>query len=302
MTELCRTFDMTVLVQLALYLSIQFLYTAHGISLSHQRYICKCLLELGLVECYGTSLTLDPGTKLSSNMGAPLVDATYYRIVVGKLLHLQNFRPDIVFAVGLVSRFMTSPQQPHLDAAIQIFSLPQGSSHLSNSLPTGELVQLLGYSDSDYAGDVEVRRSTSSFLFSLGSGPISWSSKRNSEVAQSSSEAEYRALAEAAKEAQWIRYLLNDMGVKLDKPIIISCDNQSCIKMAKNPVLHTRTKHTEAQCHFIRDYIKKGRIQLEFVCTNDQAADGLPKPLSKTRFNDIINMLQMIDTESQEKK
>ena len=191
---------------------------------------------------------------------------------------------------------MAAPQQPHLDAAQHIFRYLKAHPSLATHYQRGEIIRPSGYSDSDFAGDVDGRRSTTGFVFSLGSGPISWTSKRQTEVAQSSSEAEYRALAEAAKEAQWLRHLLSDMGVKLDAPIIISCDNQSCIKMAKNPVLHARTKHIEAQCHLIRDYIKKGRIQVEFVRSSLQAADGLTKPLSKTRFIEIRDMLKMVDT------
>ena len=107
---LCSKFKMTMLGRLALYLGVQFLYTSTGVLMSHERYVQKCLHNLGLQECYGVSVPLDPATKLSSGMGAPLVDPTYYRIIVGKLLHLQTTRLDICFAVGLVSRFMAAPQ------------------------------------------------------------------------------------------------------------------------------------------------------------------------------------------------
>jgi transposase InsO family protein len=298
---LCSTFDMTILGRLNLYLGVQFHVAPDGgILMSHYRYILKCLSDLGLTDCAGALVPMDPGTRLSSDMGAELVDPTYYRMCVGKLLHLQNTRPDIAFAVGLLSRFMTSPQKPHLDAALYVFRyLKAHATYAIHYQRGGELVAS-GYSDSDFAGDMEERKSTSGFLFSLGTGPISWRSKLQTEVAQSSAEAEYRALSEAGREAQWLRNLFDDMGIQLEGPTVIWCDNQSAIKMAKNPVMHARTKHIERHCHLIRDYVKKGRIRVEFVRSQDQAADGLTKPLSKLRFIEIRNMLHMKKVEEYE--
>ena len=240
---------------------------------------------------------MDPGTRLSVDMGAELVDPTHYRMCVGKLLHLQNTPPDISFAVGLLSRFMQAPQKPHLEAALYVFRYLKSHATYSIHYQRGGEVIPTGFSDSDFAGDLEQRRSTSGFIFSLGTGPISWRSKLQTEVAQSSAEAEYRALSEAGREAQWLRNLLEDLGMKFEAPIVIWCDNQSAIKMAKNPVMHARTKHIERHCHLIRDYVKKRRIQVEFVRSQEQAADGLTKPLTKVRFIEVRNMLQMIDTQ-----
>jgi hypothetical protein len=151
-----------------------------------------------------------------------------------------------------------------------------------------------GYSDSDYAGDPDERKSTSGYLFSIGSGLTTWNSKKQGEVARSSAEAEYRAVAEATKEALWLRNIMDELGMKLVKPITIGCDNQSCIRMATNPVLHERTKHIEAQCHFIRDNIKKNRIELKYVRSQQQYADILTKALARPRFEELRDMIGMM--------
>jgi hypothetical protein len=165
----------------------------------------------------------------------------------------------------------------------------------------GDIVPI-GYTDSDYLGDMDERKSTSGYLMSIGSGPILWKSKLQDEVAQSSSEAEYRAVAEGAKEAMWLRNLMEEIGFPFTKPITLFVDNQSAIKMARNPVLQARTKHIEKSCHLIRDHVKKGRIQLEFIRSREQIADVLTKPISTVHFRDMRRRLHMKTREEVEGK
>ena len=124
--------------------------------------------------------------------------------------------------------------------------------------------------------------------------PTAWKSKLQDEVAQSSAEVEYRAVVEAAKEAMWKQNMLEDIGLSVPGPIMIQCNNQSSIRMARNHVLQAKTKHIERQCHLVRDHIKKDRIQLEFVRSKDQHANILTKPLPKVRMIVQKDMLQLI--------
>lgn len=148
--------------------------------MSHQCYVFKCFHNLGLEYCYGTLVPLDLNTKLPFNMGVPLVDPTYYHITMGKFLHFKNILfLDIAFVVGFDSWFITTPQHPHIDVAPHIFcylkSHPSLVIHYKGVV--GKLIRHLSCSNSDFVGDVEGQRFTLGFVFSLGSGPISWSCK-----------------------------------------------------------------------------------------------------------------------------
>lgn len=153
--------------------------------------------------------------------------------------------------------------------------------------------KLVGYTDSDWAGSLDDRKSTSGYLFCLGSNVISWSSKKQKSVALSSAEAEYIAATDCACEAVWLRRILNDLQLKQNEPTRIYCDNRSAIAMAKNPVFHARSKHIELRYHFIRDLVSKGEICMEFVSTNDQPADALTKPVTREKFEKFKNELKI---------
>jgi transposase InsO family protein len=295
---LSSEFKMSLLGPLAVYLGVSFFYEPAGILMSHTRYIQRCLNELGLTDCLPAAVPIDPSVKLSENMDSSfLSDPTYYHIIVGKALHLNNTRPDIVFAVGVVTRFTKAPREAHLEAAIHIMRYLKGTMLLSILYRRGETVIPSGYTNSDFQGDHDARRSTSGYLFNIGSGPTSWRSKLQDEIAESSSEAEYRACAEALKEALWLRNFFEDIGMALTKPLIIYCDNQSCIALAKNPVQHARTKHLERQCHFTRHQIKQGRIELVYVRSKDQLADINTKALPKPRFLELRDTLHLTTLE-----
>ena len=151
----------------------------------------------------------------------------------------------------------------------------------------GQLTTLSGYSDSDWAGDYDTRKSTSGFISSVGSAAISWSSKLQPTVALLTCEAEYIGQTNATKEAIWLRRLLNEIRPETanePQATIIYCDNQGAIALAKNPQFHARTKHIDIQHHFVREKINEGAVQLEYIKTEGQVADGLTKALDKVRF------------------
>ena len=167
---------------------------------------------------------------------------------------------------------------------------------------------LVGYTDADWARDLDTRRSTSVFLFSLGSGAISWSSKQQPTVALSSCKAQYMGQTQAIKEAVWLKSLLDqlnpedsvdslprdnslttpspatDISVYALKATIIYCDNQGAVALAKNPESHARSKHINIQWHYQREKIADGSVTLKYVPTSEQIADGLTKPLTKEKF------------------
>jgi hypothetical protein len=143
---------------------------------------------------------------------------------------------------------------------------------------------LHGYTDSDWMGSTVDRKSTSGYCFSLGSAMISWSSRRQGSIAQSTVEAEYIVASAASREAVWLKKLLSDLfNVELE-PILIHCDNQSCIKLSENPVFHDRSKHIEMRYQYVRDMVQKNILSIQYVPTAEQTADILTKPLSLTKF------------------
>ena len=145
----------------------------------------------------------------------------------------------------------------------------------------GSDFNLVGYSDADFANDVETRRSTTGYIFELSNGPITWCSQRQKSVALSTTVAEYIAACEATKEATWLRLLLNDIGCQCTSPTIINIDNQSSIKLVKNPEFHKRTKHVDTRYHFIREKYQERAINVCYVPSELQLADILTKALPR---------------------
>eukprot|EP00253_Pinus_taeda_P004145 PITA_04145 len=170
-----------------------------------------------------------------------LVDPTLYRQLIGSLMYLVNTRPDICFAVKTMSQFMCEPRKVHWVAAKHILQYLQGTV--------------------DYA-------------------VVSWFSWKQQSVALSSAEAEYMATSLASCEAIWLRKMLFGLFGQPLRPSVISCDNQSCIKLTKNPVFHDWSKHIGIRYHFIRDYVQKGAVKLEYISTDEQVADILTKALT----------------------
>ena len=145
----------------------------------------------------------------------------------------------------------------------------------------------MGYSDADWAGDVQDRRSTSGNVFLLGGGAITWSSRKQSSVALSTVEAEYMALSVATQEAIWLRHLQEELGVTNTGPNLIYEDNQGAISMAKNPVFHKRTKHVQIRYHFMREAVEQGTITLEYCRTDEMLADSFTKALAHDQFEKL---------------
>ena len=150
--------------------------------------------------------------------------------------------------------------------------------------------ELVGYSDSDWAGDIDTRRSTSGYVFQIGNGTISWSSKKQATVAKSSTEAEYVALSMAAQEAIWLNQLMGDLGQNMDRPITIFEDNQGAMELAKNPKYHNRTKHIDICHHFVRERVMSNDIKVIYCSTKDNIAD-MTKALPKSSFEYLRNLL-----------
>jgi hypothetical protein len=161
--------------------------------------------------------------------------------------------------------------------------------------PRNAEIQLLGYVDANWAGCIDTWKSTSGYCFFIGTSLISWRAKKQHTIARSSSEGEYRSLASAVCELQWLLYLLHDLNVTCSRQPVLYCDSQSAIHIASNPVFHERTKHLEIDCHLIREKLQQGVLKLLPISTNEQLADFLAKALSSPKVGYFIYKLNMIN-------
>ncbi|GER25170.1 polyprotein [Striga asiatica] len=221
---------------------------------------------------------------LSKHLGSPVEHAHLYGRIVGALQYLTMTRPDINFAVNKVSQFMQTPVDTHWKAVKSILRYVAGTKHFTFRLSPCSNLNITGFADADWASDVDDRRSTSGFRTFMGQNLISWSSKKQTTVSRSSTEAEYRSLAHAACEIMWIKSLLRELRVKDNRPSVIWVDNLGAIQLAANPIGHSRTKHIELDLHFLREKIVKGVISVRHVPAIDQVSDILTKPLNGQFF------------------
>ncbi|PRQ16261.1 putative RNA-directed DNA polymerase [Rosa chinensis] len=282
--NLGRGFDIKDLGPLHYFLGLQVTKHYHGLHINQLKYAHDLLSKHDLLLSKPVSTPMSAKSDLHSTDGVFLENPTLYRELVGSLQYLTITRPDIAFAVNLVSQFMSQPRVSHLIAVKRILRYVKGSlGHGLLFTPQRQPVHLSAYSDADWAGCPTSRRSTSGYLVYLGSNLISWCSKKQPTVARSSAESEYRALAHASAETTWLGYLLYELGATIHFPILLHCDNLSTTYMASNPVFHARTKHIELDYHYVREKVARGSHRVCFIPSRDQPADLLTKPLHKSR-------------------
>eukprot|EP00253_Pinus_taeda_P016368 PITA_16368 len=201
------------------------------------------------------------GLKLTKEDSSKDFDPKLYKSIVGSLMYLTATRPDIMHVVSLISRFMERPKETHWQAAKKILRYVNGTKGFGILYSSSESFMLKGYTDSDWAGSVDDRKSTS-YVFHMGSGAISWASKKQPVVALSTAEEEYVAATAAACQAVWLRRVLRDLCHEQENGTTIYCDNNSAIALSKNSVFHKRTKHIDTKFHFIRELVNNGEVVL----------------------------------------
>ncbi|XP_070010664.1 secreted RxLR effector protein 161-like [Nicotiana sylvestris] len=222
-------------------------------------------------------------TKLDIDEPGSSVDKKLYRGMIGSLLYLTARRLDIVFSVGLCARFQANPKESHLTVVKRILRYLKGTTHLCLWYPKGSNFDLVGYADSNFAGFLVDRKSTSGMPHFLGSCLVSWATKKQNSVALSTTEVEYVAATSCCAQLLWIKQQLVDFGIEVGC-IPIFCDNTGAISMTKNLVHHKRTKHIDVRHHFLRDNYEKRLFSIEFYATYKQIADIFTKALSRENF------------------
>eukprot|EP00253_Pinus_taeda_P032029 PITA_32029 len=254
-------FEMTDMGFLRYFLGIEVDQNEKGIFISQARYVNQVLSRFNMQECKAAITPTVMGLKLNREDSSKDFDPSFYKSIVGSLMYLTATRPDIMYAVSLISRFMERPKEAHCD----------------------------------WAGSVDDRKSTSGYVFHMGLGAISWASKKQSIVALSTAEAEYVAATAAACQSVWMRRMLRSLGQEQAKATVIFCDNSSAIALSKNSVFHKRTKHIDTRFHYIRELVNNGEIVLEHCRTQEQVADILTKPLDQKSFEFLRKCLGMTE-------
>jgi Reverse transcriptase (RNA-dependent DNA polymerase) len=258
--------------------------SAHKLWLGQPRYVQSMLEEFNMTDCKPRVSPLDTGLQLSKDGDLLTADAPYSALI-GSLLYLAtSTRPDIAHAVGMLSRFVSSPRVEHWNAAKSVLRYLAGTSGLG--LFYGDRTkQFIGYTDSDYAGDVNQRKSTSGYVFMYGGAAVAWSSKLQTVVATSTCEAELIAAARAVKEALYFGKLLTDICGRF-RPLTVCVDNQSAIVLLRNPAAgaQNRTKHVDVCYNFARHRVAVGDVKVEYIPTGEMIADVMTKQLSGPTF------------------
>ncbi|PKU78369.1 Retrovirus-related Pol polyprotein from transposon TNT 1-94 [Dendrobium catenatum] len=279
------------------FLGISIHYANNSYFLSQKSYALSILQQVEMEDCKG--LANPTCTKIPSEITTDVLlsNPATFRRITGSLQYLTLTRPDIAFAVNVISQNMHNPLNTHCFLLKRILRYIRGTLDFGIPVTKSDL-KLRSFSDADWAGDPATRKSTTGFCTFLGQTLVSWAVKKQKVVARSSTESEYRALAAATTDLIWIKRLLADFDIAQDNPAELFCDNTSAIALANNPVFHARTKHIEIDQKFIRDQIQQNNIRLLPICSVDQVADIFTKHMSTPRFQYLRLKLTIVNDPS----
>ncbi|KAJ9535118.1 hypothetical protein OSB04_un001804 [Centaurea solstitialis] len=294
-SEMSMNFEMSDLGRLTYYLGIEVKQDESGITINQEAYARRILKEVGLEDCNPTHIPLEPGNKLTKAEDEPEIDPTQYRKVVGCLRYLLQTRPDMAYAVGVVSRYMQSARESHGGAIKHILRYLRGTTGYGIKYERMGQNQLIGYSDSSHNVDPDDGKSTTGHIFYYGSSPITWCSQKQDTVALSSCEAEFMAATATACQAIWLQDLLGEIMNKAQEKVVLRVDNKSAIELTKNPVFHGRSKHIHTRFHFIRNCVENKQVEVEYIPGEEQKADILTKPLARTKFKEMRSLIGIED-------
>lgn len=289
--KLSEQFMMSDLGPLSYFLGIEVTSTVDGYYLSQHRYIEDLLAQSGLTDSRTTTTPMELHVRLRSTDGTPLDDPSRYRHLVGSLVYLTVTRPDIAYAVHILSQFVSAPTSVHYDHLLRVLRYLRGTTTQCLFYAASSPLQLRAFSDSTWASDPIDRRSVTGYCIFLGTSLLTWKSKKQTAVSRSSTEAELRALATTTSEIVWLRWLLADFGVSCDVPTPLLCDNTGAIQIANDPIKHELTKHIGVDASFTRSHCQQSTIALHYVPSELQVADFFTK--AQTREHHRLHLLKL---------
>lgn len=276
-------FEMSMMGELSYFLGLQVKQLHTGMFISQSKYAKGLVSKFGLESAKHARTPMSTTVKLARDSEGNDVDQTTYRSMIGSLLYLTASRPDIAFSVGVCARYQACPKESHLSAVKRIIKYVSGTLNYGIWFTHDTTANLAGYTDANWAGCADDRKSTSGECFYIGNNLVSWLSKKHNSISLSTAEAEYIAAGSGCTQLLWMKQMLVDYGIT-QGTITLFCDNTSAINISKNPVQHSHTKHIDIHHHFIRDLVEDGTILLEYLDSEHQKADLFTKPLDYTRF------------------
>ncbi|GJY85647.1 putative ribonuclease H-like domain-containing protein [Tanacetum coccineum] len=284
-----KRFQMSSMGELTFFLGLQVKQQPDGIFISQDKYVADILKKFDFCSIKTATTLIESNKPLVKDEDGVEVDVHEYRSMIGSLMYLTASRPDIMFAVCACARFQVTPKASHLHVVKRIFRYLKHQPKLGLWYPRDSPFELEAFSDSDYAGASLDRKSTTGGCQFLGRRLISWQCKKQTIVANSTTEAEYVAAAHCCGQVLWIQNQMMDYGFNFMNTKI-HIDNESTICVVKNPVYHSRTKHIEIRHHFIRDCYEKRLIDVLKIHTDSNVADLLTKGFDVTRISMDLRM------------
>ncbi|KAK4342495.1 hypothetical protein RND71_038311 [Anisodus tanguticus] len=286
-------FEMTDIGLMSYYLGQEVKRMEEGIFIFQESYTNEILMKFNMFDCNSVNTSMESKTKLSKFDDGEKVNPTFFKSLVVSLRYLTCTRPYIFFAVRVVSHFIEAPTSTHFKVTRRILRYLKGTIDLGLFYSSFNDFNLVGYCDSDYAEDIDDRKSKIDFVFFLGDCVISWSSKKQAIVHVSTREVEYVATISCTCHAIWLRRLLNQINLPQIEATTICVDNKSAQTLAKNPVYHDRSKHIDTRYHFLRKCIAKKDVELKYVMSHDQVTYIFTKPFKFEDFQRLRSILGM---------
>nr|XP_021861020.1 uncharacterized protein LOC110800042 [Spinacia oleracea] len=293
MSRLGAELAMKDLGPLSYFLGIAVTRHKGGLFLSQRKYAEEIIERANMSSCRPSATPVDTKAKLAADSGPPVSDPSYFRSLAGALQYLTFTRPDICYVVQQICLHMHDPREGHMLALKRIVRYIQGTLAFGLHLYPSSLTSLVSYTDADWGGCPDTRRSTPGHCVFLGDNLVSWSSKRQPTLSRSIAEEEYRGVANVVSESCWIRNLLLELLCPVPKATLVYCDNISAIYLSGNQVQHQRTKHIEMDIHFVREKVARGQVRVRHVPSRYQIADIFTKGLPRVLFNDFRDSLSV---------
>lgn len=285
----------------ACFLGLEIMKNEDGSIFLHQeRYIKRVLQKFNMTDCKSKPTPIVAGHAYNrpETLKESVVQGVPYAELLGSLLYCSvATRPDISYTLSVLSKYMSEPREAHWEGLKRTLRYLSGTQTFGLRFARRENPAVECFTDADYAGDHQNRRSTSGMIAFLASGPISYRAQQQSTTAMSTTEAEYIASVLSAKELVWLRAFLKELKVDLKREPEMLCDNQSSIRLIKNPEFHQRTKHIDIAYHFVREKYEEGLFALRYVSTEDQKADIFTKALATNRFQELRDAIGCVRSE-----
>ena len=287
-------YEMTDFGFLNSYLGVEVIQCKSEIRLCQTNYVLKVLKEFNMEECNSAKTPMECRLRLSREGEGEEVESTYFRKLISCLRYLTLTRPDLINSISYLSRFMSKPYSDHMAAAKRVLRYVKGTTDYGLVYKSDKESRVIGFCDSNYAGDQDDRKSTSGYIFFFGSNPIAWNCSKQKVVALSSCEAEYISSTSAVCQGVWMSRFMHELMEEFIENFDLCIDNKSAIEISRNPVYHGRTKHIEVRYHFIPNCVEENKVKVMYIRTEDQIADLFTKPLGITKFLEVRKKIGIV--------